>query len=74
MKERLLPPHQLLLGEVPRLNHGPIPFPIQNTEGCYELSKFEYHFLDTFRNVKHTLITDILHQQPVNKCILGWCA
>ena len=32
MKERSLPPYWFSLGgEVPRLNHGPICFPIQNT-------------------------------------------
>ena len=35
MKERLSPPliGLVLGGEVPRLNHGPICFPIQNTRG-----------------------------------------
>ena len=34
MKEQSLPHYLLVLGgEVPRLNHGPICFPIQNTKG-----------------------------------------
>ena len=50
MKEQSLPPIGLVLGgEVPRLNHWPNSFPIQNTlRGCYGPSKVEYHFFDTF--------------------------
>ena len=47
----------VLGGEVPRLNHGPICFPIQkHLRGCYGPSKVEYHFFDTSRRIKAHLL------------------
>ena len=31
-------------------------------------------FFDTFTKDSSTLITDVLHQESVHRCILGWSA
>ena len=47
----------VLGGEVPRLSHGPICFPIQKTwGGATGHWKSEYHFFDTFTEEYRTLI------------------
>ena len=57
----------VLGGEVPRLNHGPICFPIsKHLRGCYGPSKVEYHFLTLSRRIKvHLLLMYCIKNQSI---------
>ena len=57
----------VLGGEVPRLNHGPICFPIQkHLRGYYVPLKVEYHFFDTSQRIKaHLLLMYCIKNQSI---------
>ena len=63
----------VLGGQVSRLHHGQIWFPIQNTWGCYRLLEVKYQFFDTFLKGSSILIIEVLHEESVHRCILGCC-